>query len=434
MISTKFLSVSALMFAAASAIAQNCSMDVYPVQLMNAQGTLAPLTSQSGSPVAQFATELVYMAFHPNTPSGTYYVHVINPPTGIMDTMLSANDPMDRFVSVTNTNGVISLSLPYTNNPDPTVFGAAPGGSQSLRITPVLPSPTEPCIYKVIMSDLFDLTLPGGSNSPYHVKGGFNPITQQCAVASTHLFRIGDGTGSDVRGTLFLDGDRDGVRDVGEGPLANWQVQLVTGQVTLSATTDAAGAYVFADVLAANYTVELQMQPGYIATTVPTQTFEVCGCADVNASSFGVAPQLLACDGHTIGYWRNQNGLARVQQYGILATLPALHLRNLCGQQVAPGSLCSFRNYLKCANSWNMAYMLSAQLVAMHCNVITGFVDPACVIQDAHLGNITIADLMQQAILSLGLHGFTPPCSQHRQAQERLKNALDNANNNRNWL
>jgi hypothetical protein len=80
-----------------------------------------------------------------------------------------------------------------------------------------------------------------------------------------------------------------------------------------------------------------------------------------------------------------------------------------------------------------MAYMLSAQLLAMHCNVMVGFVHPNCVIQDPCLGQMTIAQLMQQSVASLIAHPYTPPCSAARHQQSLLKNALDRANNNRIW-
>lgn len=78
--------------------------------------------------------------------------------------------------------------------------------------------------------------------------------------------------------------------------------------------------------------------------------------------------------------------------------------------------------------------MLSAQLVAMHCNVMVGFVHPDCVINDPCLGQMSIATLMQQAVASLSMHGFTPVGHPQRAFQKRLKNALDDANNNRNWF
>jgi hypothetical protein len=80
-----------------------------------------------------------------------------------------------------------------------------------------------------------------------------------------------------------------------------------------------------------------------------------------------------------------------------------------------------------------MAYALSAQLLAMHCNVAVGFVHPACVIHDPFLGTMTVAQLMQQAAASLQAHRYTPPCTPHRHAQSLLKNALERANCNLIW-
>ena len=41
---------------------------------------------------------------------------------------------------------------------------------------------------------------------------------------------------------------------------------------------------------------------------------------------------------------------------------------------------------------------------------------------------------MQMAITSLMNNGYTPASSPERAEQERIKNALDDANNNRNWM
>lgn len=53
--------------------------------------------------------------------------------------------------------------------------------------------------------------------------------------------------------------------------------------------------------------------------------------------------------------------------------------------------------------------MLSAQLVAMHCNVLAGYVDVNCVLRDRCLGEITVGELMRRSIASLMAHGYTPP-------------------------
>lgn len=408
------------------AVAQTCSFNQFPLRFVDAQGNPRPI-GPDGS--AQYASEAVFVAFDPMLPSGSYYVHVT---AGASGEVLSANDPMDRFVAVTNAGGVITLALPFTQNPDPTLFGVGPNGQgQSLRLGALNRSTTSPCHFKVFAGNTWDLQF--GPSWPHIVRCN-DPFFPTPQIASFGSFRIGDGSGSDVWGSVFHDADRDGVRDAGEAPAANWQVRLVTGTSSQTANADVLGNYRFLDVPAGAYEVELVLQPGHIATTAGAVAVDVLGCADVPVASFGVAPMILACDGHTIGYWRNHHGLQRVHQLGILPTLPALHLRNLFGCPVSPGNLLHFKLYLQCANSINMAYMLSAQLVAMHCNVMAGFVDPNCVVDDPQLGQMTVAQLMQQAIVSLTQHGLTLPWHPQRVAQQRLKNALDRANNNQNWL
>ncbi len=434
MIRNSLLALFAASTLAGTASAQFCSDNTYKLWLVTASGTPLPTAFD---PVVQETTflaanENVYLAFDPLLPSGTYYVHVTDNPLNGQDEVLSTNDPMDRFVSVTNTAGVITLSLPFTNNNTPAVFGLGLNGvGQSIRLAPFSAPTFSVCRFKAFFGDNWDLS--GGPTNPYLLAGGLHPQTNQCSIRSYEGFMIGDGNGSDVTGIVFVDTDRDGVRDPGEAGFANQEVRLVTSTTSVAAITDANGAYAFANVAAGNYTVELTVPSTHLATTTISNSIEVCACADVVVGNFGVAEQMLPCNARTIGYWRNQHGLLRVQQFGILPTLPALHLVNTCGYYVAPGSLNSFKNYLRCANAWNMAYMLSAQLLAMHCNVMAGFVHPNCVIQDPCLGQMTVASLMQQAVASLIAHPYTPPCNSHRQAQTLLKNALDRANNNLIW-
>lgn len=433
MIRTTILSLSAIALLAAATAAQNCTDNQYRLHLVDSNGVPAPtfVDPQTNETTYQFSTEAVYLAFDPALPSGTYYVHVTDP-IGGADMVLSSNDPMDRFVAVNNSAGVISLSLPFTNNQTPAVFGLGLNGvGQSLLLQPFGTNPAEPCRFKAWFGDDWDLT--NGSNNPYLLRGGFNANLGRCAVRSYEGFRIGTGNGTSVSGDLFRDSDRDGVRDPGETGLANWEVRLVTPGSSVATTTNSSGHYVFPNVPADNYTVELTLAQGYVATTSSEVSIEVCGCADVAVSNFGVATEQSHCHGHTPNHWSNCHGGHRSHCQQILPTLSCLHLRNFCGQQVAPGSESHLRSFLRCGNSWNMANMLSCQLLAMHCSTTAGEVDLHSVIHDRHLGDISIGDLMQRCVVSLACHGYTPPGSPWRAEQERLKNALDCANNNRNW-
>ena len=423
------LATSAVLAATAAAQAP-CSDNLWPLHLVSAAGVQAPSTLESsGRYTYHFANESVYLAFDPTTPSGTYYVHVTS---NGLEEVASTNDPMDRFVHVENAAGIITLSLPFSSNQDPALFGLGLGGVGQSILLKFRSSAFSPCAWKVVLGDKWDLS--NGPENPYLIDGGVHPVSGACAVRSYDGFRIGDGNGSDVTGNVFGDTDRDGTRDPGESGLANWQVKLVTPTTEVATTTDANGNYRFANVAPGEYSVELTPKAGFVVTTAANHVIHVCSCADRAVSRFGVAQQILASNGHTIGYWRNHQGLAKVQQFNILPTLPTLHIVNLCGSYVAPSTLSSFKCWLQSATSLNMAYMLSAQLVAMHCNVIVGFVDPAAVIQDPILGAMTIAQLMQQAAASLAAHPFTPPWSPWRAEQTRLKDALDRANNNLIWM
>jgi hypothetical protein len=424
------LGVASLFGAALSA--QNCSDNLWPISLVNAAG--APFARSFDPVIGENAfsapTEEVFLAFPATLATGTYYVHVTDTPIDGLDEVVSDNDPLDRFVAVTNSAGVITLSLPFSANETPSMFGIGLGGvGQSLRLQ-FRRSQFSVCRFKAWFGDKWDLS--NGPTSPYLLAGGVQP-SGACVVRSYESFRIGDGTGSDVTGLVFNDSNRNGLRDSGEAGIAGREVRLVTGSTSVPTTTDSTGAFRFVDVAAGNYTVQMSLPSGQTATSPATQQITVCECGDVQVRAFGSAAAMLCCHGHTIGYWGNCHGLWLVYCFNLLPTLPALQIVNQTGQRVAFGNLIQFRNWLRCANSTNMAYMLSAQLVAMHCNVAVGFVHPQCVITHPGLGSITIAQLMQQSVASLAASPHTPAGHPQRAAQAALKNALDRANNNLNW-
>ncbi|MEO7724793.1 MAG: hypothetical protein ABIU29_08930 [Chthoniobacterales bacterium] len=109
----------------------------------------------------------------------------------------------------------------------------------------------------------------------------------------------------------------------------------------------------------------------------------------------------------------------------------------------------TLNTFLLGANATNMANMLSAQLAAMELNVshygvankFGAGVNGAAIVSAPGCGNtglnnqfISINDLMSAANTELGLHNLTTSGSPFRAYQECLKNALDDANNNRNFV
>ncbi|MBL8750290.1 MAG: hypothetical protein JNK78_14080 [Planctomycetes bacterium] len=428
MLVTKLLPFAAAALLTTAAFAQvNCSDNLWPLRLVNANGVPAPSTldPSTGRYTYKFANESVYLAFDPTIASGTYYVHVTS---AGLEEVVSTNDPMDRFVSVENNAGVISLSLPFTNNQDPAVYGLGLGGQGQSILLKFRSSEFTPCSWKVLLGDKWDLTY--GPTHPYLIDGGIHPVTGQCAVRSYDGFVIGDGNGSDVTGSVFRDADRDGVRDAGETGLGGWEVRLVSEGDERTALTDATGAWRFANVPKGTYTVELEVKTGYVATAAATREVNVCECADLAVQQFAVAQSVLPCNAKPVCFWKSKNGRNKCNTFH---WIPALHLVNNCGGYVAPGSRDQIGSFFGCANSWNMGNQLSSELLAMHCNVVAGYVHPDCVIQDPTLGQMTIGQLLQRAAQSLACHPYTPVWHSQRQYQTCLKNALERANDNRIW-
>ena len=87
-----------------------------------------------------------------------------------------------------------------------------------------------------------------------------------------------------------------------------------------------------------------------------------------------------------------------------------------------------------------MAYMLSAQLAAMTLNVRNGLVSANALIyapgtNSANAaGFATVDAVMNESNVELGLHPNTTQAGAARNYQTALKNALDNANNNKSFL
>lgn len=143
--------------------------------------------------------------------------------------------------------------------------------------------------------------------------------------------------------------------------------------------------------------------------------------------------------GHTLGFWSNKNGQALIDGAD-LAALVALNLRNANGSSFDPGSKTAYRTWVLNATATNMAYMLSAQMSAAVLNVREGFVSdqatiyaPGTTSADA-LGFARLSDVIAEANASLGTYGLVLSDSAERAHQEALKNALDNANNNTNFV
>jgi hypothetical protein len=235
----------------------------------------------------------------------------------------------------------------------------------------------------------------------------------------------------------FYDANTDGVAQAEEVELAGWKVFIEPGVIE--------GTYFTP--------VNVQAEPGdYIVSecepsqinwfhTTPVIVSPVTVVNGENTTvKFGNVC-LSGGTGLTLGFWSNKNGQAL---FGAddLALMQSLNLRTANGSNFDPANYSQFRNWLLNATATNMAYMLSAQLAAMELNVLNNKVSggslvyaPCLIGKGANAaGFISISDLMSLANTSLGTDGYTVAAGATRTYQECLKNALDQANNNLNFV
>ena len=263
--------------------------------------------------------------------------------------------------------------------------------------------------------------------------------------------------GSVITGFKFYDANVNGVFDPGELAIEGWRFTLwsttVPGFESYTDTTDANGVYIFENLNPGTYglcEVLPQAAPTWLPTT-RTIVFPINVPPDPSTFQFGNVC-LGSGGGLTLGFWSNKNGQALINGAD-LCELNNLNLVNGNGSPFDPVLGCTtptntqvsagktnFRNWILSATATNMAYMLSAQYAAMTLNVFHGFVDPNALVYAPGapsanaVGFTTIAALLNDANTTLGTNSNTTSAGPARTLQEAIKNALDHANNNVNFV
>jgi len=263
-----------------------------------------------------------------------------------------------------------------------------------------------------------------------------------------------------ITGFKFYDANVDGIWESGEAPIAGWLFTLWSqsdpgGFPPETDTTDLNGVYSFyiPDGTYGLCEVIPQAAPVWVPTT---RTFVTGIIVPPNPTTFQFGNVCLGSGGGlTLGFWSNKNGQALITAAD-LCLLDSLNLVTANGNSFDPVAGCptpsntqtsagktNLRSWLLNANATNMAYMLSAQLAAMELNVQRGFVLGSQIVYAPGTGLsspggvpgfATISALMAAANNSLGSNPNTTTAGAARTLQEALKNALDNANNNQNFV
>jgi len=392
-------------------------------------------------------------------PTGTYYFQVTDP-SG--NTLLSTDNAVCRQVVVSaNLNGkgvvagVAQASVDAVCAHSIGTFNAA-NGSTPVQLAPFDFTPNPGGEYKVWLIAQTNSTSISTDdpkviifNNPDSKTDNFKVLETACTTDCLPLV-------STISGTKFYDANLNGVLDVGEAGVPFWKIWIYGGpegftpEYDTTSTSAPIGGYDFINLALGSYNV-CEVLPSNAPVWVPTGPTSISGIGvppDSTNNNFGNVC-LGAGGGRTLGFWSNKNGQLVMNDGGTmapeLALLSGLHLRNADGSDFDPAAYAPFRTWLLSATATNMAYMLSAQLAAMELNVEAGFVGGSAAVYapgcgDTYLnstGNfITITNLMAAADAQLAAHPVTTADADltNRAAQECLKNALDDANNNKDFV
>jgi hypothetical protein len=381
-------------------------------------------------------------------PDGDYYFQVTNPSSSVL---LSADVVKERRVRIFN--GLITNYSGTTH-----AIGAAkcPGGI-SVALAPFGITPNPGAEYKAWMVPVTAVTFLDGLDESTSWQIGFSS-----SDAKTDNFKVRPPGCWDpscvpeleIGGHKFYDTNTNGKLEPGEPVIDGWRIEKAPPSPP-DVTYTVNGEFEFY-ALAGTYTIS-EVFPGlvpqvWLPTTSTSNSVTVTSSTPyTDAPDFGNVC-IGAGGGLTLGFWSNPNG-QKLCTSSDLAVLSAMNLRNADGSNFDPANYTAFRSWILSANAVNMANMLSAQLAAMVLNVLHGFVNSNALIfapgaaSANSAGFTTVNALISEANVSLGANGCSPdpsstkpPCATPPNAgalrtyQAALKNALDGANNNRNFV
>ena len=238
----------------------------------------------------------------------------------------------------------------------------------------------------------------------------------------------------------FYDTNANGVQDAGEVDLVGWRFRIFSHD-NLQVTRETPRAL---HIRIGTYTMVEghPLERNWVHTNV---TQVECTLAEYDNMGITWGNVNVGAGGaNTTGFWGSRDGQALITMDD-LTFMSSLYLRNARGTDFNTTSTKGFANWLLKATTTNMAYMLSAQLAAMELNVRHSNVNGSALVYAPDLsafgtagiigsGFIRINDLMTAAAGEIQAHGMTDSTSPYRSYQEALKNALDDANNNKSFV
>ena len=283
------------------------------VELVNSTGTVVGTTTTNSTGAYQFV----------NVPSGTYIVRETNN-TGYADSPAGPDRTNTRPVTVTPTIpgvanfadalGTVTGTVYLDTNRDGT---RTPGEPGIPGVTITLTNPTTGATitttttaadgsysFTDLVAGTYKLTetQPAGVNQGTNTAGpAGGTVVAVDMISAVPVTPPGTSPGNnfgelpypDVTGTVFVDRNKNGVKDPAEPGIPGVVIQLLdpTGRIVGTATTDPSGNYRISNVPPGNYTVREIQPAGYANTpTGPNQANDrplTVGTGGVTATQFG---------------------------------------------------------------------------------------------------------------------------------------------------
>jgi hypothetical protein len=384
----------------------------------------------------------------PGLPAGQYYYQVTNPSGSVL---LSLDSVFDRKFEVTPFSaGKIGVNLgTHPSGTSPCGIGNI---TVRLAITPSDYANTDNHggVYKAWVTRVEDFdAICGGVDCGLEGFRNSNTKTDNFRVkSSAPLPPPPEELLGELEAFKYYDTNVDGVYDPGiDWPLANWPMTLspALGPNDATQLTSGSGTALWVDLPEDTYTVTegepdqtnwyntepsggTHLDDDTVLTPVSASAAVAANeTAHVQFGNFCIAPS----GGHTLGFWSNKNGQARMADDGSmepeLALLRSYHLRTATGADFDPVAYGPFKTWLLDGTATNMSYMLSVQLAAMVLNIEAGIVDPNALYLPY---NGTVGELVAAADAALAADGFTPAGDPNRGTQAQLKTWIDALNNN----
>jgi hypothetical protein len=389
--------------------------------------------AQSG-PGAVFTTDISCNGTDLNIYDSKSDVYVDGGPRHIGSAGLT---PGNYYLMVTEPDGVTVLGKTLTASVvvDPTgsfaqcyqLAAIVYSGSSTFTTLGYDDTPNQGGEFKVWVS--MDPTFPNDKSKTDNFKVKNNDCTVDCGPQEAGVLIV----------EKYYDANANGHKDVGEQIINGWEFQIQDGVnftrlTPINMILPAPHDYTVLEVMPIQQNW-FNTDPGF-GSLQKTATVTTVGPTTESFGNVCVG----AGGGLTIGFWSNKNGQALINANDLTFLKDNLTLRNGDGSEFNPTTGAQVKSFVLGATATNMSNMLSAQLIAMELNVRHNFVSGSALIYAPGttsanpLGFATVNAVMAEANTALFADGSAVSGDLNRSYQESLKNALDNANNNKNFV